>query len=225
MRVLIVEDEAKMAALIRRGLVAEGMAVDVEREGEDALARAEATEYDAIVLDLMLPGIDGLEVCARLREAGVWSPILMLTARDASPTGSPASIGRRRLPDQAVLLRRAARPVASAVSARHGPSARLSCESAICASILLAEESGGARSRSSSRRRSSRCSRPSCATRARSCRGFACSSTPGTTTTRTVPTSSTPTFAFCAARSTARSGSTRSRPCAGPATGSARTPR
>jgi len=83
MRVLIVEDEAKMAGLIRRGLEQEGMAVDVAGDGEDALWRAEAVEYDAIVLDLMLPGIDGLEVCRRLREAGVWSPILMLTARDA----------------------------------------------------------------------------------------------------------------------------------------------
>jgi two-component system OmpR family response regulator len=83
MRVLIVEDEAKMAGLIKRGLTREGMAVDVVGEGEDALWRAEATEYDAIVLDVMLPGIDGFEVCQRLRDAGVWSPILMLTARDA----------------------------------------------------------------------------------------------------------------------------------------------
>ncbi len=83
MRVLIVEDEAKMAGLIRRGLEREGMAVDVVGNGEDALWRAEAVDYDAIVLDLMLPGIDGLGVCQRLREAGVWSPILMLTARDA----------------------------------------------------------------------------------------------------------------------------------------------
>jgi two-component system OmpR family response regulator len=83
MRVLIVEDEAKMAGLIRRGLRREGMAVDLAADGEEALWRAEAVDYDAIVLDLMLPGIDGLEVCGRLREAGVWSPILMLTARDA----------------------------------------------------------------------------------------------------------------------------------------------
>jgi two-component system OmpR family response regulator len=83
MRVLIVEDEPKMAGLIRRGLVREGMAVDVVGNGEDAQWRAEATEYDAIVLDLMLPGIDGFEVCERLRGAGVWSPILILTARDA----------------------------------------------------------------------------------------------------------------------------------------------
>jgi two-component system OmpR family response regulator len=83
MRVLIVEDEARMAGLIRRGLEREGMAVDIAREGEEALWKADAVEYDAIVLDLMLPGIDGLEVCGRLRETGVWSPILMLTARDA----------------------------------------------------------------------------------------------------------------------------------------------
>lgn len=83
MRVLIVEDEVKMAGLIRRGLEREGMAVDVADDGEAALWRAEAVDYDAVVLDLMLPGIDGLEVCQRLREAGIWSPILMLTARDA----------------------------------------------------------------------------------------------------------------------------------------------
>ena len=83
MRILIVEDEPKMAALLRRGLVAEGAAVDVAGRGEDAVARGEATEYDAIVLDVMLPGIDGFEACRRLRAAGVWAPVLMLTARDA----------------------------------------------------------------------------------------------------------------------------------------------
>jgi two-component system OmpR family response regulator len=83
MRVLIVEDHLKMASLIRRGLRKEGMAADVAGNGEDALARAQATEYDAIILDLMLPGIDGFEVCRRLREAGIWTPILMLTARDS----------------------------------------------------------------------------------------------------------------------------------------------
>jgi two-component system OmpR family response regulator len=82
MRVLIVEDEVKMAALIRRGMRGEGIAADVAIKGEDALWMAEATSYDAIVLDIMLPGIDGLEVCRRLRGANVWSPILLLTARD-----------------------------------------------------------------------------------------------------------------------------------------------
>jgi two-component system OmpR family response regulator len=83
MRVLIVEDEVKMAALVRRGLRKEGIAADVAVKGEDALWMAEATDYDALILDVMLPGIDGFEVCRRLRSAGVWSPILMLTARDS----------------------------------------------------------------------------------------------------------------------------------------------
>ena len=83
MRVLVVEDEVKMAALIRRGLQEEGMAVDVATRGEDALWRAGSAPYDAIVLDVMLPGIDGFETCRRLRDDGVWSPVLMLTARDA----------------------------------------------------------------------------------------------------------------------------------------------
>jgi two-component system OmpR family response regulator len=83
MRVLIVEDEVKMASLIRRGLREEGMAADVSVKGEDALWMAGATEYDAIVLDVMLPGIDGFETCRRLRSEGVWAPVLMLTARDS----------------------------------------------------------------------------------------------------------------------------------------------
>jgi two-component system OmpR family response regulator len=82
-RVLIVEDEVKMAGLIRRGLREEGMAADVAIKGEDALWMAGATEYDAIVMDVMLPGIDGFEACRLLREQGVWSPVLMLTARDS----------------------------------------------------------------------------------------------------------------------------------------------
>jgi len=82
MRALVVEDEVKMAALIRRGLVEEGYAADVARTGEEALWMARATPYDAIVLDVMLPGRNGLEVCRSLRESGVWSPVLMLTARD-----------------------------------------------------------------------------------------------------------------------------------------------
>jgi two-component system OmpR family response regulator len=83
MRVLIVEDEPRMASLIRRGLVGEGLAADVAGNGEDGLWMAESRDYDAIVLDVMLPGIDGFETCRRLRSAGVWSPVLMLTARDA----------------------------------------------------------------------------------------------------------------------------------------------
>jgi two-component system OmpR family response regulator len=72
-----------MAGLIQRGLRKEAMAADIAANGEDALWMAQATEYDAIVLDVMLPGVDGFEVCRRLRDEGVWTPILMLTARDA----------------------------------------------------------------------------------------------------------------------------------------------
>jgi two-component system, OmpR family, response regulator len=82
MRVLVVEDELKMAGLLRRGLLEEGHAADVARTGDDALWMAAAVEYDAVVLDLMLPGLDGVEVCRRLRERGIWAPVLMLTARD-----------------------------------------------------------------------------------------------------------------------------------------------
>ena len=82
MRILVVEDELKMAGLLRRGLLEEGHAADVARTGDDALWMAAAVEYDAVVLDLMLPGLDGVEVCRRLRERGIWSPVLMLTARD-----------------------------------------------------------------------------------------------------------------------------------------------
>jgi two-component system OmpR family response regulator len=83
MRVLIVEDEVKMASLIRRGLGDEGLSADVAASGEDALWMTGSTDYDAIVLDVMLPGIDGFETCRRLRDQGVWVPVLMLTARDA----------------------------------------------------------------------------------------------------------------------------------------------
>jgi two-component system OmpR family response regulator len=83
MRVLVVEDEIKMASLIRRGLRSEGLAADVAIKGEDALWMAGSTGYDAIVLDVMLPGMDGFETCRRLREEGIWSPVIMLTARDS----------------------------------------------------------------------------------------------------------------------------------------------
>ncbi|HEX2085300.1 MAG TPA: response regulator transcription factor [Solirubrobacteraceae bacterium] len=83
MRVLIVEDDLKLAKLVRRGLMEDGLAVDVAVRGEDALWMAGATEYDAVVLDVRLPGIDGFETCRRLRDDGVRTPILILTARGA----------------------------------------------------------------------------------------------------------------------------------------------
>jgi two-component system OmpR family response regulator len=82
-RVLVVEDEPKMAALIRRGFTMEGIGADVAGRGEEALLEAATDRYDAIVLDVMLPGIDGFDTCRELRRRGVWAPVIMLTARDA----------------------------------------------------------------------------------------------------------------------------------------------
>jgi two-component system, OmpR family, response regulator len=83
MRVLVVEDDVRMAAAIARGLRYEGLIVDVVPDGSEALARIGAIEYEAVVLDVMLPGMDGVETCRRLRERAHWVPVLMLTARDA----------------------------------------------------------------------------------------------------------------------------------------------
>jgi len=82
-RVLLVEDEVKMAALLRRGLGEQGFAVEVAGTGEEGVTMATATPYDTIVLDVMLPGIDGFEACRRMRAQRVGSPVLMLTARGA----------------------------------------------------------------------------------------------------------------------------------------------
>jgi two-component system OmpR family response regulator len=83
MRVLVVEDELRMASLIRRGLGHEGLSADIAGSGEEAVWMAQAHAYDAIVLDVTLPDADGFATCRRLRESGVWAPVLMLTARDA----------------------------------------------------------------------------------------------------------------------------------------------
>ena len=83
MRLLVVEDEVKMAGLLKRALDEEGYAVDVTGSGEEALWLGTENPYDAIVLDLMLPDVDGFAVCRGLRERGRWTPVLMLTARDA----------------------------------------------------------------------------------------------------------------------------------------------
>jgi len=83
MRVLVVEDEVRMAGLLERALREEGHAVDVAADGPEGLWLATENAYGAIVLDVMLPGLDGFELCRQLRESGRWAPVLMLTARDA----------------------------------------------------------------------------------------------------------------------------------------------
>ena len=192
MRVLIVEDEAKMAGLIRRGLQQEGMAADLAGRGEDALWMAGSTEYDAIVLDLMLPGIDGFEVCRRLRGDGVLSPILMLTARDGVPdrvAGLDAGADDYLVKpfSYAELLARL-RALARRGNGKRSPELRvgdlrmdparrqvwrgeeeieLSAKEFAVLEVFMR--------------------RPG-----RSSPGSSCSSTPGTTSTRTAPTSSTP---------------------------------
>jgi two-component system OmpR family response regulator len=82
MRVLLVEDENRLAHMVEEGLRGEGFAVDLAGSGTDGLWAATETAYDAVVLDIMLPGLSGYEVCRRLRAAHVWTPVLMLTAKD-----------------------------------------------------------------------------------------------------------------------------------------------
>ena len=82
MRVLLVEDETLLADTIRRGLSAEGITVDVAHDGTTGYHRAATAGYDVLVLDLMLPGRNGYEICRDLRTAGVWTPVLILTAKD-----------------------------------------------------------------------------------------------------------------------------------------------
>jgi DNA-binding response OmpR family regulator len=81
-RILVVEDEVRVAAALKRGLEAEGYAVDVAVDGKEGLWHATEHDYDAIVLDIMLPGLNGYKVCSALRSEGDWTPILMLTAKD-----------------------------------------------------------------------------------------------------------------------------------------------
>ena len=82
MRVLLVEDDERLAGSVARGLRGEGYAVDVAGRGDDAVLQARVHDYDVVILDVMLPGLDGVSVCRTLRESGRWSPVLMLTARD-----------------------------------------------------------------------------------------------------------------------------------------------
>jgi len=82
MRVLMVEDEVRLAETVRRGLVAEGFVVDVVHDGPEGLFAAQTRDYDVVVLDIMLPGLNGYDVCRQMRAAGLWTPVLMLTAKD-----------------------------------------------------------------------------------------------------------------------------------------------
>jgi two-component system OmpR family response regulator len=83
MRILLVEDEVRLATLLRKGLAEDGFAVDLAASGEEALDWIETARYDVVILDIMLPGIDGIEVCRTLRRRGIPSPVLLLTAKDA----------------------------------------------------------------------------------------------------------------------------------------------
>jgi two-component system, OmpR family, response regulator len=108
-RALVGEDELKMLRALRRGLEQEGYAVDTAADGDEGLYLATENAYDAIVLDVMLPGIDGFEVCRRLREGGRWAPVLMLTARDAvgdPPGRRPGRRGSRVGASHVVLIER-----------------------------------------------------------------------------------------------------------------------
>ncbi len=91
MRLLVVEDEQRLAAGLRKGLEAEGFAVDVVHTGTDGIWMARENPFDAIVLDIMLPGANGYDVCRTLRSEGNWTPILMLTAKDGIATRSRGS--------------------------------------------------------------------------------------------------------------------------------------
>src|ERR687885_2570143 len=82
MRLLLVEDDERLAGSLARGLRGEGYAVDLAATGDEAVVHAHVHDYDVVVLDVMLPGLDGVSVCRTLRAAGRWSPVLMLTARD-----------------------------------------------------------------------------------------------------------------------------------------------
>ena len=143
-RILVVEDEPKLGRLLVRGLGEEGHPADLAPSGEEALWMARAAPYDAIVLDVMLPGIDGFATCRELRSRGVWTPVLMLTARDAIEDRiSRARHRGRRLPRQAVRLQRAARAAAR--------------DRAACA--------GGAADRAARRRPAARPGHPPCVAR------------------------------------------------------------
>ena len=205
-----------MAELLRLGLSKEGLAVDTAGTGEHGLEQAATTTYDAIVLDLMLPGINGFETCRRLREHGIWSPAPSAD-RTRLRRGSSRRVGQRcrRLRGQAVRVRRTARPAARA----RPPGGGQTAERAHCREDLRPTRPhiwcDGEMRRSVCRPGSSRCWRRSCADRTRRCPASSCSSGSGTRLGTASPTWSTCTCATFERRSMSRSADALSRPSAG----------
>ena len=225
MKLLLVEDDKKIATVVKRGLEAEGYTVEVAFDGADGLWLATEGSYDLIVLDIMLPHRNGFEICADLRAAGNWTPILMLTAKDGDldeaealdagaddyltkPFSFPVLVARVRS-----VLRRGAGRGAPVPVERRRPADRPGRR----------DERGGPTTRSRSRPASSTCSSSSSAASARSCPNERSSTASGSTTSRATRTSSRSTSAGSGPRSTSRSVGTPSRPCAVPGTGSSRT--
>ena len=220
MRILVVEDEKKLAASLKRGLEADGFAVDITLRGDDGLWMAREHDYDGMVLDIMLPGMNGYKVCETLRDDGNWTPILMLTAKDgeldeaeALDTGAddflrkPFShlvlVARLR-----ALLRRGVRERPVELTAddllvdpnqrrcwRDGTEIELTSREFSVLEYLI-RNAGTV-----------------------SCPSRTSSTMSGTTTSRAPRTSSRSTCDTFAGRSTNRSAGPRSRPCAAPATG------
>ena len=104
MRILLVDDEERFATAVRQGLEAEGLAVDLAHDGNEGLWMARSNDYDAIVLDILLPGLNGYRICAELRDGGNWTPILMLTALDEVLDDAEAFGTGAGLPVEAVLF-------------------------------------------------------------------------------------------------------------------------
>ena len=219
-RVLVVEDEVALAEVIRAGLVDEGFAVDVQHTGVDGLWAATENPYDVVVLDIMLPGLNGYEVCRQLRSREVWTPVLMLTAKDGEydqadafdlgaddylikPFSFVVLVARLR-----ALVRRGApaRPVVLTAGDLAVDPAR---RQVIRGGQPVAGDRTGVRAAGV----------PDAPPRRRGLQSRRSSRTSGTPTSTAIPTSSRCTSATCAARSTSRSAGTPSRPSGAWATG------
>ena len=215
MRALVVDDEQRLARSLRVGLEAEGFAVDVAHDGVDGLWLARENEYDVIVLDLMLPGINGYKVCQALRDGEELDPDpdAHRQGRRVGPGGG-AGHRSRRLPDQAVLV-----PGAGRATACRGPSWRPRAADPARGRGPATGPGGPAGLARGGRAGADlpgvlRCWRSSRATRATSCPSARSSTPCGTWTSRGTRTSSRSTSATSATRSTGRSVARRSRPCA-----------